>query len=76
MARRRKKPSEQVHPSEVREGEFYAVDGVRFKCIGNPRPGPDRDFDYIPSRMAFLGLFLAKEMRPVRKTNKVDVFRD
>ena len=66
----KKEPSGQVAPTELLVGETYAVDGVRFKCIGEPRRGPDPKFVYVPSRK-----YRLRQIRPIAIEEQVDVFR-
>jgi hypothetical protein len=67
---RGQKPSENVPPNQVKKGEPYLLEGLIFRCIGKPRPGPDPDYTLIPSRKFWL-----RQNRLVKNTDTVGVYR-
>ena len=59
-----------IDPQNIRVGEVFSIDGVRFKCIGKPRNSHDTDYLHVPTRK-----WGVKGMTPVKRSATVLVAR-
>ena len=48
--RRRPKLDTPIDPLELQLGQVFAIDGIRFKCVGQPRVSPhDAKYVLVPA---------------------------